>query len=301
MSLQSKGFCFTINNPTEDDEQAIGDLSEDDRVSYLIVGKETGESGTPHFQGWVYFKAKIRWSIVHALIPRAHLEASRGSPQQNIDYCSKDGDFTEYGSRPVQNQGRRTDIDACIGWLDGFIEEHGRAPYEREVARGCPTAFLKYRNFMQLAALRAPDCILQAGEARDWQLALESALATPCSTDRDILFYVDSAGGSGKSWFTRYFYSKYPDKTQILQPGGFGDMAYALDSSKSVFLINVARGGMEFLQYRFLESLKDKMVFSSKYDSRMKILTETPHVVVFSNEQPDMTKLTSDRYNIINL
>lgn len=86
-----------------------------------------------------------------------------------------------------------------------------------------------------------------------------------------------------------------------MQSSGYADMAYALDETKSVFLINVPRGGIEFLQYRFLESLKDKYVFSSKYESKMKILRETPHIVVFCNEYPDLSKMSSDRYNITNM
>lgn len=304
MATQSKAFCFTINNPCDTDNQQLNTLGEDERVQYLIYGKEVGETGTEHYQGFVLFYNKIRWSTVKNLLTRAHLQATRGSIQQNIDYCSKDGDITEFGDKPEETTinpnvtGRRSDLDRIIEWLDGFIEEHGRAPTEREVALEQPGAFLKYRNFMQLATLRAPAPSLQTGEPNDWQLALETALSAPCPSDRDILFYVDADGGQGKSWFTRWFFSKYPDKTQLLQPAGYADMAYALDSSKSVFLINVARGGMEFLQYRFLESLKDRYVFSSKYESRMKILNENPHIVVFCNEEPDMTKMTSDRYNI---
>jgi hypothetical protein len=55
---------------------------------------------------------------------------------------------------------------------------------------------------------------------------------------------------------------------------------------------------MEFLQYRFLESLKDRFVFSTKYESKLKIIPDIPHIVVFANEIPDTTKMTSDRFNI---
>jgi len=46
--------------------------------------------------------------------------------------------------------------------------------------------------------------------------------------------------------------------------------------------------------------LKDRFVFSPKYDSKTKWLSNQPHVVVFMNEHPDMTKLSHDRYRIIN-
>jgi len=58
---------------------------------------------------------------------------------------------------------------------------------------------------------------------------------------------------------------------------------------------------MEFLQYRFLESLKDRVVMSSQYQSKLQVLRAIPHVDVSRNEQPDLTKTTQDRFNISEL
>ena len=58
---------------------------------------------------------------------------------------------------------------------------------------------------------------------------------------------------------------------------------------------------MEFLQYTILEQLKDRMVYSPKYNSMMKYMQFVPHVVVFCNEQPNMTAMSEDRYEIINM
>lgn len=67
---------------------------------YVCVGKETGESGTPHLQGYVVTKKKIRLTGLSKLLPRAYCAVSRGTPQQASDYCKKDGDFIEYGVLP---------------------------------------------------------------------------------------------------------------------------------------------------------------------------------------------------------
>jgi hypothetical protein len=66
-----------------------------------------------------------------------------------------------------------------------------------------------------------------------------------------VQFYVDENGGSGKTWFQQYMYSKYPDRVRLLQPANFVDMAYAIDPIKDIFLINVACGGMEFFSSNF--------------------------------------------------
>lgn len=97
---RSKGWCFTINNPTGWDEADVSSLQS--ATVYGVVGKEVGEEGTPHLQGFMRFKTATRFERVKRLLPRAHLEPQRGSIQQATEYCKKDGDFTEWGDMPGQ-------------------------------------------------------------------------------------------------------------------------------------------------------------------------------------------------------
>jgi hypothetical protein len=77
-------------------------------------------------------------------------------------------------------------------------------------------------------------------------------------------------------------------------------MIHVLTGLARVIFIDCPRTRLEFLQYDFFEEVKNGLVFAQKYDSN--ILTfAVPHVVVLLNEQPDMTKLSLDRYNIINV
>lgn len=128
---------------------------------------------------------------------------------------------------------------------------------------------------------------------------LHDVLLVPPPDDRSILFYVDPDGGKGKTWFQRYMVSKFPAKVQILSVGKRDDIAHALDVTKSIFLFNIPRKQMEYIQYSVFEMIKDRMIFSPKYDSTMKTLNHNPHVVVFSNEEPDLERLTEDRFTIV--
>ena len=89
-------WCFTINNyksvPT----------SLPKNVDYLCYGKEVGkETGTPHLQGFVVFKSRV-WRPHKYFLDHGHgfFQPTKGTVQENIDYCSKDGDFTEFGRKP---------------------------------------------------------------------------------------------------------------------------------------------------------------------------------------------------------
>lgn len=88
---KGRKWCFTLNNWTDEEyNQLILDFG---TKAQYILGKEMGEEGTPHIQGYLEFKNPISFSSMKKKIPRAHLEKSRGSTRQNYDYCSKDGDF----------------------------------------------------------------------------------------------------------------------------------------------------------------------------------------------------------------
>lgn len=103
---KSVAWCFTINNWTQLEYDAIIKYNFD----YLIIGKEVGENGTPHLQGYCRKNTQVRFKALVKLMPRAHIECARGDADDNIKYCSKDGDFEEIGERP-KGQGKRTDLD----------------------------------------------------------------------------------------------------------------------------------------------------------------------------------------------
>lgn len=297
---RSRSYAFTLNNYTRDHINAIVALSEDRNVDYLIFGREVAPTtGTRHLQGYLIFSVRRRLDVARRLLAPAHVELARGSPVQNRDYCVKDGDFEEFGAIPDDvGQGRRTDIDRYMSWLrnyDGF-------PPVREIIEQFPGLYMRYRD--RCVEIRDTICTrpaIQEGDYNEWQDQLAGRLQDPCTDDRAIEFYVDPDGGAGKSWFIRRMITEHPDEVQMLSIGKRDDLAYAIDETKRIFLVNVPRDSMEFLNYAVLEMLKDRLVFSTKYQSRTKQLSHVPHVVVLSNEEPDRTKMTHDRPRITRL
>lgn len=99
-SPQAKHWCFTVNNYT--DETLLQLTAMQNQSEYYIVGKEVGENGTPHLQGYVAFKTKKRLALVKKILPTAHWEVKRGTVAEASDYCKKDGDFWSFGTLPEE-------------------------------------------------------------------------------------------------------------------------------------------------------------------------------------------------------
>lgn len=102
---QARNWCFTLNNWTEPEYNVILNLD----VGFLIMGKETGENGTPHLQGYVQFHKRTYFTTAQKLLPRAHLEVAYGSADSNIEYCTKGGDHASTGL--PKRRGERTDLN----------------------------------------------------------------------------------------------------------------------------------------------------------------------------------------------
>lgn len=291
---RAKNWCFTINNYTQEDGIRLQELG--DQVVYILYGHEVGENGTPHLQGFVSFKERKRLLQVKAIIgatdTQPHLEVCRNI-SASIVYCKKDGNFVEIGEM-TQAQGKRSDIEAFKqdvknGLLDlRQVREKHSEVYARHI-----------RFCLDYIQDHSPPKALPAHPLRQWQQDLNGQLILE-PDDRTITFVVDETGNSGKTWFAHY-YEQLHESTQVLQPGRKADMAFVLDPTIKVLFIDAPRSKQgEFIQYDFLEDVKNGYVFSSKYESRTKQLGKV-HVCVMMNEQPDMTKLSADRYNIINV
>ena len=155
----SRAWCFTENNPTRTNLFPDGLPA---NVKYVVYQLERGEQGTPHLQGFIYLKKQQRMAWLKRIesrtaegdsfhvFERAHLIASRGSPEQNKTYCTKaegrlEGPW-ELGELP-KGQGERTDLaEAARGLM-----LHG------DIRQIDPAVFLKYASgCLKLAALAPP-------------------------------------------------------------------------------------------------------------------------------------------------
>jgi len=136
---------------------------------------------------------------------------------------------------------------------------------------------------------------------RPFQQYVMDKVLTPAD-DRHIEFFVDK-GNTGKTYVQRYLKLKYPKGICFITESTFKDVARAIidyikDGGKLMAVVcNIMKCQKLDETYAALESVKDGLLFSGKYDSGDAVF-ESPHVFVFMNEQPDQTKLTADRFII---
>ena len=289
---RAKNWCYTWNNYNEDTVQYLQGLGS--QVVYLIAGREVGENGTPHLQGFVKFAEKKRMRFVKNLLTgNPHVEVARNVPAA-IAYCKKDDDFFEVGAMPESQQGDRTDLEAFKEDVkQGNVDHRSLRELHSEV-------YAKYPRFVHLYVQdNAPPKVLPEHEYREWQSELRDRLAEE-PDERTVEFIVDYEGNQGKSWFAHKLAQEH-DSVQVLPPGKLADMAFALEPTTRCLIIDAPRSKQgDYIQYEFLEHVKNGYVFSTKYESYCKQLDRC-HVVVMMNEYPDMTKMSVDRYKITEL
>jgi len=114
-------YCFTLNNYNEEECELLWSSIRSE-CSYGIIGKEVGDSGTPHLQGFCIFnKRRSFQSAKDRLNPRCHLEVANGTPRQNRDYCAKGGHFDEHGSVPATSASTGR---SCPESRDTIVQEY---------------------------------------------------------------------------------------------------------------------------------------------------------------------------------
>lgn len=166
---RSRCWCFTVNNPGENAQKELRDAynAAGSPIAYVCWGREVGESGTPHLQGYIRLHKVTGLKGVRA-ITLAHWEPRRGTEPQAITYCEKEGDFEELGERA--RPGARNDISS---FLDAVRGGSGAL----ELSESHPVEFVKYHRAAEV---------------------LRGGLGLP-RADKTIVHWYHGATGTGKS------------------------------------------------------------------------------------------------------
>jgi len=120
--------------------------------------------------------------------------------------------------------------------------------------------------------------------------------------DRKIYWVYEELGNAGKSTFIKHCVCNIDGAIGPLS-GKCNDIfrILAKESYIGTVLFDIPRCFNEdFINYQAIESIKNGMCCSAKYDSEV-LVFNTPHIIVFANEKPNITKLSLDRWEIIEI
>lgn len=99
----AKRWCFTLNNYSESIFSSICSKLQE-KCTLACIGKEVGECGTPHLQGYLEFEWKARpLSVFKDVCNRIHFEKAIGDKMINLKYCSKENLVFHFGfPKPIK-------------------------------------------------------------------------------------------------------------------------------------------------------------------------------------------------------
>ena len=161
------------------------------------------------------------------------------------------------------------------------------------------------RDALQLFRREQPQFEIVDVELRPWQQDAMKYFESP--TQRQVIWIRGNRGNEGKTWFQNYAQSffgyhrvcrldlriKHANICNVLKKRTLGTI--------DIFLFNDSRSvsGDELNLYRILEDIKDGQATTSKYNND-NIRFKTPNtVMVFSNHDPNLKKLSEDRWILL--
>lgn len=121
--------------------------------------------------------------------------------------------------------------------------------------------------------------------------------------DRTIHWIYDFEGNSGKTWFSKYLFINH--NAVYIDSGKAADIKFLFKDTYDkknidVCVFDFTRSVEGFVSYSALESIKNGIMFSSKYECSSFVFP-IPHVIVFANFKPEMKKLSLDRWAIYSI
>lgn len=121
---------------------------------------------------------------------------------------------------------------------------------------------------------------------------------------RQINWYWDFIGNTGKSFLCKYLCLTYPGV--VIADGKKDNIFNQVNNCllhkviPKLIILDIPRTNIDYINYGVIEKLKDGCIYSGKYEGAVCIFPH-PFVYIFANEKPEKNKISQDRWNIVNI
>lgn len=259
----SRYWCFTLNNYTENDIEKINS-SNSSKIWRFVFQEETGEAG----------EIEDNEGTPHL---QGFIDFGKGKKARPLNY------FKELLGHGRIHWSKTRNVKASIAYCQKKYTRTGET-----FRRGISEPF---------------EILI---ELFPWQTKIMKILESE-PDERAIHYVIGSDGLEGKTTFGKWLFLKYDDI--IVISGKASDMKNCIidfmkknegEAPKKV-IINIPRStNPTFISWTGIEEIKDMFFYSGKYEGGM-VCAKCPHVVIFANHPPEMSKLSGDRWNIIKI
>jgi hypothetical protein len=140
---------------------------------------------------------------------------------------------------------------------------------------------------------------IKVHEPCGWQKEVLKIIETE-PDERTIHWFWEPEGNVGKTVLCKFLVVKH---NALMLTGKSADMYNMLAKNPhkmELILVDCPRSQQDYINYGALEQIKNGLVFSGKYEGAQ-LVFNCPHVFVFANMEPDLDKMSKDRWNIVRI
>jgi hypothetical protein len=259
----TRNFCTAFFDQTD-----IENLLKDHKsFKYLIVGNEIcPKTKQQHKQVYGEKHSTTRWETLFKRYPRTSFRDKKGKLLSRKGTPSQASNYCK---------------------KDGDFVEFGTLPPDpHQGKKVLPSPFCHHITLTE------------------WQIELCEMLEK--KPNRSIYWYWSQAGSTGKTTFAKYLCANHG---AIITGGKAADIRNCISSWVTQngrwvdvpVVVNIPKSyNSDFLSYEGFENIKDMCFYSGKYEGGM-VCGPPCHLIVFANHPPDETRMTQNRFVVIEL
>ncbi len=256
---RSRTWMFTLNNYTDQDIETVDAVCK--KATKWIYGKEVGEQGTPHLQGYLRFKNQMLFSTLRMQLPGANILMATKGDGHNYTYCSKDGDFNTNMTAPKVKLTRAVMFEEV---LQTYNNVHWKE-WQQDVLDIIKTE-TKTTNTRSIHWIWENTGNVGKSFLAKYIMVKNTGVIICGGKSTDIYQQVN-----------------------VMIEGGVKPAIVIYDVPRTM-------DDMKYVSYTALEKVKDASLYASKYEGGGCVWTPAPIVICFANQPPHREKMSADRW-----